>query len=102
LLLQSNQAARRFLAAIGNYISTLYLFWPCSHCAKSVCGGLVKAAGVGGRESKKACKSARGQAAVLSLPALSKMDEKIFTQRWVFVEDLPENAISGNFRHYLA
>jgi len=67
-----------------------------------VCGGLVKAAGVRGRESKKACKSARGQAAALSLPALSKMDEKIFTQRKVFVEDLPEKTISGNFRHYLA
>ena len=38
-----------------------------------MCGGLVKAAGVGGRESKKASKSARGQAAALSLPALSKM-----------------------------
>jgi len=67
-----------------------------------VCGGLVKAAGVRGRESKKSCKSARGQAAVLSLPALSKMDEKISTQRKVLVEDLSEKAISGNFRHYLA
>jgi len=67
-----------------------------------VCGGLVKAAGVRGGESKKACKSARGQAAVLSLPALSKMNEKIFTQRKVFVENLSEKAASVNFRHYLA
>ena len=57
-LVKVNKTAFPTQGAIGNYRRSLKSFWSCSHSAMSVCGGLVKAAGVGGRESKKACKSA--------------------------------------------
>ena len=54
---------------------------------------------MGERESKKACKSARGQAAALPLPALSKMDRITFIEELryvIFFRNSPSLEIFGN------